>query len=603
MKKLRLALLASLCATASPVSWSPASADAPIKWSGWDGGVFARAKAEKRFVILDLQAVWCHWCHVMDEKTYADPRVEKLVGQKFIAVRADQDASPDLSSRYGDWGWPATIIFAPDGTELAKRRGYVEPERMAALLKAVIEDPTPGPSVGEEAEVAPARDAFLSKFLRTALMRSFNDAYDSDHGGWGSGQHFIDPDGMDLEIELSQKGDRQAEAQAKKTLDAALALVDPVWGGVDQYSATPDWASPHYEKIMAVQAQYLRQYAESYAQWRDPRYLKAASEIHTYLENFLLGPDGAFYASQDADLSARIDGEKYYALDDSGRRKLGLPRIDKHVYARENGWAVSGLVAYSDVTGDVETLKTAEGAARWVLANRAIEGGGFRHDEKDRAGPYLGDTLAMGQAFIDLYAATGERDWLRKAAAAGRFIGANFEDEKGGFRPTKKAEADAGVFQHSAVQLDDQTRVARFMNLLNRYTGDQSFADMAGHAMRYALGFAANASNPLPGVLLADMELGAEPTHMTIVGHKDDPMAQKLDLAARAYPALYKRLDWWDVREGPLDNPDVTYPEMDRAAAFACSDHTCSLPVFSGPELTQAVERMNARSVLQKSER
>jgi uncharacterized protein YyaL (SSP411 family) len=601
MQKLRLALLASICA-ASP-AFAPAFADAPIKWSGWESDVFARAKAEKRFVILDLEAVWCHWCHVQDEKTYADPKVQKLIGQKYIAVRADQDASPDLSSRYGDWGWPATIIFAPDGTELAKRRGYIEPERMAALLKAVIADPTPGPSVGEEAEVAPSSDAYLSRFLRTALLKTFNDAYDSEHGGWGGGQHFIDPDSMDLDLELSLKGDRQAEAQAKKTLDAALALIDPVWGGVDQYSATPDWASPHYEKIMSVQAQYLRQYAQAYDQMRDPRYAKAAGQVYGYLKNFLLGPDGAFYVSQDADLSEKIDGEKYYALDDSARRKLGMPRIDKHLYARENGWAISGLVAYADAFGNDDALKAAKGAAIWVLANRALEGGGFRHDEKDRAGPYLGDTLAMGQAFIDLYAATGERDWLRKAADAGRFIGANFEDANGGFRPTGKAEAEAGAFQHAAKQLDDQTRVARFANLLARYTGDKRFTDMAAHAMRYAVGFAANAQNPMPGVLLADMELGAEPTHITVIGHKDDPEAQKLDIAARAYPALYKRLDWWDVREGPLDNPDVTYPEMDKAAAFACSNHTCSLPVFTAADLTKTVERMNARNVLQKSER
>jgi uncharacterized protein YyaL (SSP411 family) len=307
--------------------------------------------------------------------------------------------------------------------------------------------------------------------------------------------------------------------------------------------------------------------------------------------------------SQDADLNEKMDGEKYYALDDSARRKLGIPRIDTHLYARENGWAISGLVAYSDATGDAEALKTAERAANWVVANRAIEGGGFRHDDHDRAGPYLGDSLAMGQAFIDLYAATGERDWLRKASAAGRFIGANFQDVKGGFRPTRQAEADAGAFQRSAKQLDDQTRVARFMNLLNRYTGDKSFADMGGQAMRYAVGFAASAQTPLPGVLLADMQLGADPTHITIIGHRNDPEAQTLDLSARAYPALYKRLDWWDVREGLLDNPDVTYPEMERAAAFACSNHTCSLPVFSAAELTQTVERMNARSVLQKSEK
>ena len=143
-----LALVASLGAT------FPAISAAPFEWAGWNANLFARATSEKRFVILDLEAVWCHWCHVMEQTTYADPKIAALIGAKYIPVRVDQDANPDLASRYGDWGWPATIIFAPDGTELAKMRGYVEPERMVALLQAVIIDPTPGPSVNDEALVA-----------------------------------------------------------------------------------------------------------------------------------------------------------------------------------------------------------------------------------------------------------------------------------------------------------------------------------------------------------------------------------------------------------------------------------------------------------------
>src|SRR6202021_1482402 len=102
----------------------------------------------------------------------------------------------------------------------------------------------------------------------------------------------------------------------------------------------------------------------------------------------------------------------YYALGEADRRKLGMPRIDKNMYARENGWAISGLVAFYDVTNDPKVLAIAEKAAKWVNDNRALPGGGFRHGDKDRGGPYLGDSLAMGQAFLDLYAATGNRDWL-----------------------------------------------------------------------------------------------------------------------------------------------------------------------------------------------
>jgi uncharacterized protein len=571
---------------------SPTLASEPVKWNGWDNDLFARATAEKRFVILDLEAVWCHWCHVMEKTTYADPEVEDLLASKYLPVRVDQDANPDLSSRYGDWGWPATIVFGPDGTEIAKIRGYIEPERMQALLKAVIDDPSPGPSVGEAFEVKPSASAFLTKEQRATLTKNYDESYEDKIGGWGDGQKYIDADSMDYALSRAESGDAVATARARQTLDAATALIDPVWGGVFQYSEAGSWAHPHFEKIMSFQGQYIRQYSQAYALWKDPRYLAAARDIEGYLTSFLASPDGAFYVSQDADLDHDTDGHKYYALGDADRRKLGMPRIDNNIYARENGWAISGLVAFYDVTNDPKVLAIAEKAAKWVNDNRALPGGGFRHGDKDRGGPYLGDSLAMGQAFLDLYAATGNRDWLTAAARAGDYVGATFRDTAGGFLTSKTSEAKAGVFAKPAKLVDDQIQVARFMNLLNRYFGNESYREQAAHAMRYLTSASADMPRPLPGVLLADEELAVEPTHMTIVGQKDDARAQALHTVARAFPARYKRLEWLDLREGKLPNADVEYPDLGEPAAFACSNRICSYPSFSAAELDATVKQM-----------
>jgi hypothetical protein len=581
-----------LAFAAAAFASSQSFANEAIKWSGWNDGLFHNATTEKRFVILDLEAVWCHWCHVMEKTTYSDPEVIKLLDAKYIPVKVDQDANPDLANRYGDWGWPATIVFAPDGSEIAKIRGYIEPERMQALLKAIIDDPSPGPSVGEAFQVKPSASVFLTKEQREALLKTYNESYEESIGGWGDSQKFIDADSMDYAVTRAEAGDEMAATRAKQTFDAATALIDPVWGGVFQYSEGGSWAKPHFEKIMSFQAQYLREYSQAYAFWKDPKYLTAARNVERYLTSFLLDSDGAFYVSQDADLSHDVDGHKYYALDDAGRRKLGIPRIDKNQYARENGWAISGLTAFYNVTNDPKVLAVAERTAKWVAENRALDGGGFRHGEKDRGGPYLGDTLAMGQAFLDLYAATGDRQWLTDAGKAGDFIGVTFKDEAGGFFTSKTSEAKVGVFAKPAKLADDQIQVARFMNMLNRYFGKDVYKDYASHAMRYLTGLSADVERPLPGVLLADEELAIEPTHMTIVGHKDDPRAQKLFAAARAYPARYKRLEWLDSREGKLPNPDVEYPDLDEPAAFACSNRICSYPSFSAAELEATVKQM-----------
>ena len=179
---------------------SPSFAAEPVQWSAWGDDLFSRATAEKRFVVLDLEAVWCHWCHVMEKTTYADPEVGELLASKYLPVRVDQDANPDLSNRYGDWGWPATIVFAPDGTEIAKIRGYIEPERMQALLKAIIDDPTPGPSVGDAFAIKPSDSDFLTKEQRAELRKNYDESYEDGIGGWGDTQKYIDADSMDLSL-------------------------------------------------------------------------------------------------------------------------------------------------------------------------------------------------------------------------------------------------------------------------------------------------------------------------------------------------------------------------------------------------------------------
>jgi uncharacterized protein YyaL (SSP411 family) len=199
--------------------------------------------------------------------------------------------------------------------------------------------------------------------------------------------------------------------------------------------------------------------------------------------------------------------------------------------------------------------------------------------------------LPWGQAFLDLYAATGNRDWLTSAARAGDFI-ATFRDAAGGFFTSRTSEGKTGVLAKPAKLIDDQIQVARFMNLLNRYDGNEDYREQAAHAMRYLSAASSDMPRPLPGALLADAELALEPTHLTIVGAKDDSRAQALHAIARALPARYKRLEWLDPREGRLPNPDVEYPDLGEPAAFACSNRICSFPAFSAEELQANVTQM-----------
>jgi hypothetical protein len=301
--------------------------------------------------------------------------------------------------------------------------------------------------------------------------------------------------------------------------------------------------------------------------------LKAAQDIQRYLKTFLSSPDGAFYTSQDADLIDGRHSASYFKLDDAARRKLGIPRVDQHIYSRENGWAIEAVAMLYAATGDSGYLDQAVRAAEWILENRALDGGGFRHDASDEAGPYLADTLAMGRAFLALYEVTGERRWLAHAESAAKFIGATFADEKAGFATSK-----------TRPERDENILTARFGNLLARYAGNDDYRKMAEHAMRYLVAPQIAKFLPTGGTLLANLEFASEPIHITVVGHKDDPAAQALFHAAIAYPSGYLRVEWWDEREGRLPNPDVQYPQLKSAAAFICTGTTCSSPIYK-PEL------------------
>src|ERR1700733_10987079 len=150
-----------------------------LNWQSWSDQVFADAKREKRFVLLDLEAVWCHWCHVMDANTYSDPAVIKLLESRYITVKADQDSRPDLSNRYEDYGWPATVVFDAEGHEIVKRQGYLAPDEMASMLQAIIDDPSPGPSVQAEKEIAFPANPLLAAALRTQLDKEYLEGYDA----------------------------------------------------------------------------------------------------------------------------------------------------------------------------------------------------------------------------------------------------------------------------------------------------------------------------------------------------------------------------------------------------------------------------------------
>ena len=536
-------------------------------WSEWSDATFTRAAREKKFVIMSLQSWWCRWCHVMNRETWANAEVRSLLKDNFIPVYVDQDSRPDISQRYERWGWPATIIFGPDGTEIVKLRGFYSPQFFLPILTETVKDPSPvdypDPG-GTERERTLATG--LSDTQREEILGFIDNAWDEEHGGWSKSK-FVDGNMLVWALQRARQGDTVNTARIKRVLSLmAATMIDKSTGAMNQVNLKPDWSEPAREFPMFAQEAGLAAYARAWTMFGDPAYRQAADRIYGFLRDTLAAPGGGFYASL-----GMSEGE---------------PGVDRRLYARETAQAVAGLLAYYDATGVAGARELAVSGARWVLANRALPAGGFRHAEQDKGGPYLADNVEMAKVLLALHRSTGERGWLAQAQATADFIARTFIDPAtGGF--VASAAPDAKQLTKPIKQREDNVTAVRMFSLLSAYTGDIRYREIAEAGMGYLTSPAIlDAFGFLPDVLLAEDELRNEPVHVTIVGAKDDSRSAALYRAALAYPLVNKRAEWWDKREGKLANADVDYPDFPGGpAAFACTSTFCSYPVTEPAEI------------------
>ncbi|HLX14789.1 MAG TPA: DUF255 domain-containing protein [Bradyrhizobium sp.] len=550
-----ISLMFTLAAHAAPID------NGDGFWKEWSDATFSQASREKKFVIVSLQSWWCRWCHIMNRETWANPEVRAALKDKFVPVYVDQDSRPDISQRYERWGWPATIIFGPDGTEIVKLRGFYSPQFFLPVLSATIEDPSPVvyPDAGG-AERERTLATGLTDAQHDEIFAFIDKAWDEDHGGWSKSK-FVDSPTLTWALQRARQGDTKNAARIRRVLTLmADTMIDKGTGAMNQVNLEPDWSEPAREFPMFAQEAALSAYARAWTMFDDPGYRQAADRIYGFLKNTMAAPGGGFYASMGM--------------------SVGEPGVDRRQYARETAQAISGLLAYYDATNVTDARDLAIGAARWVLANRALPGGGFRHAERDRGGPYLADNVEMAKALLALHRSTGEREWLTRAQATADYIRKTFIDPAtGGF--VASASPDAQQLVKPIKQREDNVTAVRMFSLLSSYTGDNSYRETAEAGMGYLTSPAIlDAFGFLPDVLLAEDELRNEPVHITIVGAKDDPRSAALYRAALAYPLVNKRAEWWDKREGKLANIDVDYPDFpDGPAAFACTSTFCSYPV------------------------
>ncbi len=317
----------------------------PIRWHEWGEEAFAAAQRENKPMLLDIGAVWCHWCHVMDRESYDDPEVAAIVNEHFIAVKVDRDERPDIDSRYqaaisavsGQGGWPLTAFLTPDGkpfyggTYFPPIDGYGRPSFRRVLLSIaaaytekngdVVEQAKMVENAIAQAESFAGRSGRVSASVITAIQQAALKMFDPQHGGFGQAPKFPHPSVLDLLIEqYSRTQDANLRQLTVSTLEhmANGGVYDQLAGGFHRYSVDERWVVPHFEKMCYDNSELLKNYVHAYQVTGSEFFANVARDIIRWMEEWLSDRErGGFYASQDADINMDDDGDYFtWTLDE-----------------------------------------------------------------------------------------------------------------------------------------------------------------------------------------------------------------------------------------------------------------------------------------------
>jgi len=321
------------------------AAHQPIDWHEWGDAAFARAKSEDKPILLDIGAVWCHWCHVIDRESYENAEIAKIINEHFVAVKVDRDERPDVDSRYqsavsaisGQGGWPLTGFLLSNGKPFFGGTYFPPEDQMGRpgfrrVLLAVADSyrnkraelERAANSLADavsQAEVFTGARAEFDLGVVDAQIKSITQLFDIKNGGFGRAPKFPHSSAIDLILErYQQTKEKHLLAMAETTLErmARGGVYDQLAGGFHRYSVDERWLVPHFEKMSHDNSELLKNYLHGTQLTENWLLAETSKGIIAWVNEVLSDQvNGGFYASQDADYSLDDDGDYFtWTLDE-----------------------------------------------------------------------------------------------------------------------------------------------------------------------------------------------------------------------------------------------------------------------------------------------
>jgi uncharacterized protein YyaL (SSP411 family) len=315
------------------------AAHQPVDWHEWGEEAFAHARAEGKPILLDIGAVWCHWCHVIDRESYENPEIAAMINKFYVPVKVDRDERPDVDSRYqsaisaisGQGGWPLTAFLTPDGKPFFGGT-YFPPEDamgrpgfkrilmgIADAFKTRRAEVDSSAKALEEAvakaEVFHTARGEFDAGVVDSVVGSALHLFDEAHGGFGGAPKFPHSSATDLLLERYQSSrDPRLLQVVERTLTgmAEGGVYDQLAGGFHRYSVDERWCVPHFEKMTYDNSELLKNFLHGYQVTRKPLCRETAEGIIEWVGEALSDRErGGFYGSQDADQTLDDDGDYF----------------------------------------------------------------------------------------------------------------------------------------------------------------------------------------------------------------------------------------------------------------------------------------------------
>ncbi len=334
----------------------------PVDWQEWGEAAFEKAKAEDKPILLDIGAVWCHWCHVMDRESYESAATAKIINDHFVAVKVDRDERPDVDTRYqaavsaisGQGGWPLTAFLTPEGKPYfggtyfppADQHGRPGFQRVLLTMAEAFQNRRNevNESAGSVMAAIEHNESFMGRSgnpgpeLVAKLVSSALKQFDARSGGFGSQPKFPHSGAIDLLLDVASRvtpaGSEDVGAAAKNAAMVTLqkmskgGIYDHLAGGFHRYSVDERWVVPHFEKMAYDNSELLKNYVHAFQTFVEPDAARVAREMIQWIDDWLSDRErGGFYASQDADFSLEDDGDYFTWTRDEAAEVLTAPEL------------------------------------------------------------------------------------------------------------------------------------------------------------------------------------------------------------------------------------------------------------------------------------